>query len=56
MAPVTSSELSVESASLSYEDRRLVRTEAIQTKLKAAASSRAPRFHQPLKPSLAAAV
>jgi len=56
MAPATSSEPSVESAALSHEDRRIVRTEALQTKLKAAASSRAPRFHQALKPSLAAAV
>lgn len=48
--------LSPESASLSREDRRLVRTQAMQIKLRSAASSRAPRFHQPFKPSLEAAV
>jgi len=52
----TPSVLSPESASLSQEDRRLVRTKAMQMKLKSAASSRAPRYHQPLKPSLAEAV
>jgi hypothetical protein len=51
----TASVLSPESASLSHEDRRLVRTEAMQIKLRSAAASRAPRFNQPRKPSLAAA-
>jgi hypothetical protein len=45
-----------ESASLSNADRRLVRTQAMQLKLRSAATSRAPRYQQPQKTGLAAAV